>query len=356
MVFGVRSDEQEFLFSVKLQFQSDLDNEIISEELRQEFERNYSPLSQHAAVSVKEAGSKWLITDKVNKYYISKAERGLRIYEPFEQFLNSPSVIEKFNMAMGNKAKTSVSRSSPLVQQATSFALYLNPKPEEPSAVRDKGGITPPSLPTTPKFRVVAISYYEVQPELSLALIDEPGKGLHWVRQSSRVGHLVIEQIRDSLVVVKGDKGNFELPVEQRPEMSLLEGRTHAPKEAGGQTGFKSTLTTSGRTNARITRTRSRPPQQPLNTEKTAQLQELADELKKMQKSFRSDKTDSGASPEEKAAMMEKLISNFKSLRVSAEEAKKLGDLGKQLKDVREEPNRSLPATNEGKQSKPAQK
>lgn len=281
---------------------------------------------------------------------------GVRSDERVEGFLNSPSVIEQFNTAIGNQAKTSESQSSPLVQQATAFALYLNPKPEERSTIRDTGGIAPLSLPTSPKFTVVAISYYEVQPELSLALINEPGKGLHWVRQSSKVGHLVIEQIRNSLVVVKGDKGTFELPVEQRPEMSLLEGRTHAPKEAGGQTSAKSTLTTSGRTGARITRTRSRPPQRPQNTEKNAQLQELADELKKMQKSFKSDKTDSGASPEERAAMMEKLISNYKSSRVSAEEAKKLGDLGKQLKDVWEDPNRTLPATNGGKQSKPAQK
>ena len=270
---------------------------------------------------------------------------GVRSDERIEGFLNSPSVIEQFNTAIGNQAKTSESRSSPLVQQATAFALYLNPMPEEPSAIRDTGGIMPLSLPTSPKFTVVAISYYEVQPELSLALIDEPGKGLHWVRQSSKVGHLVIEQIRDSLVVVKGDKGTFELPVEQRPEMSLLEGRTHAPKEAGGQTSAKSTLTPSGRTSARITRTRSRPPQrlQNTDTEKTAQLQELAVKLK-------------GASPEERDAMLEKYISNVKSLRVSAEEAKKLGDLGKQLKDVWEDPNLSLPATNGGKQSKPAQK
>jgi hypothetical protein len=278
-------------------------------------------------------------------FFVLAVVFGVRSDERIEGFLNSPSVIEQFNTAIGNQAKTSESRSSPLVQQATAFALYLNPKPEEPSAVRDTGGIMPLSLPTSPKFRIIAISYYEVQPELSLALIDEPGKGLHWVRQSSKVGHLVIEQVRNSLVVVKGDKGTFELPVEQRPEMSLLEGRTHAPKETGGQTDSKSTLTTPGRTGARITRTRSRPLQrlQNADTEKTAQLQELAVKLK-------------GASSEERDAMLEKYISNAKSLRVSTEEAKKLGDLGKQLKDVWEDPNRSLPATNRGKQSKPAQK
>ena len=266
---------------------------------------------------------------------------GVRNDERIEEFLNSPSVIEKFNMAMGNEAKTSERQSPPLVQQAVAFALYLNPlEPREGLAVPDTSGITPLSLPVTPKFRLVATSYYPVQPELSLALIDEPGKGLYWVRQSSKVGHLVIEQVRESLVVVKGGKGTFELAVEERPEMSLLEGASRVPKEAGGQTGSKSTLTAPAKTGAGVTRTRRKPPQPRLSTEKNARLEELADRLKEIQTRFRSDKTESGRSPEERAALMDKLISDFKSLRVSTEEARKLGDLGERLKKVREDPNR----------------
>jgi len=258
-------------------------------------------------------------------------------------------VIEKFNMAMGNQAKTSESRSSPLVQQATAFASYLNPKPKDASAFRDTEGITSLSLPVTPKFRLVATTYYEAQPELSLALIDEPGKGLHWVRQSSKVGHLVIEQVKDSLVVVKGGKGTFELAVEERPQMSLLEGAFPVPKKAGGQTGSKSTLTAPGRTDAGVTRTRSSPPPQQLSTEKNERLEELVDRLKDMQRGSKSDKTGSGRSAEEIAALRKKLISQLNATRVSTAEAKKLGVLGKQLKNVREDPNRSQPATNGGK-------
>jgi hypothetical protein len=85
-------------------------------------------------------------------------------------------------------------------------------------------------------------------------------------------------------------------------------------------------------------------------------LEELADRLKEIQTSFRSDKTDSGPSAEERAALMDKLISNYKSSRVGTEEAKKLGDLGKQLKNFRGDPNRSQPTTSGGKsRSKPAQ-
>jgi hypothetical protein len=136
----------------------------------------------------------------------------------------------------------------------------------------------------------------------------------------------------------------------------VLKGASPVSKPARGQTGSKSTLTTSGRTGAAVTRPRSRLPQRQLNTEKNVQLEELADRLKELQKSYKSDKTDSGFSPEERAALTEKLISNYKSSRVGSEEAKKLGDLGKQLENVREDPNGSLPATSRSKKrSKPAQ-
>ena len=64
------------LFSVDLALQTDLDNTVISQELRQEFvENNMVPLSQHASISVEEPG-KWLITDKQNRksYRIIKEE------------------------------------------------------------------------------------------------------------------------------------------------------------------------------------------------------------------------------------------------------------------------------------------
>jgi len=68
-----------FLFNIGLKFQSHLNNGIISEELRQEFEENEAPLSQDVTVSVEEAGNRWLITDKSRKYYVRKEERRLHI-------------------------------------------------------------------------------------------------------------------------------------------------------------------------------------------------------------------------------------------------------------------------------------
>jgi F0F1-type ATP synthase membrane subunit c/vacuolar-type H+-ATPase subunit K len=55
------------LFSVDPALQADLDNTVISQELRQEFENNMAPLLQHASVSVEKPQSEWLITDKQNR-------------------------------------------------------------------------------------------------------------------------------------------------------------------------------------------------------------------------------------------------------------------------------------------------
>ena len=343
VVVWIRSDEQVFLFSIKPEFQSDLDNGTISEELRQEFEGSYSPLPQHAAVSVKEAGSKWLITDKLKKYSISKAERGLRIYEPFEQFLNSPGVIEKFNKAVGNKATRSRDETSPLVQQAGAFALYLNPPtPKAPRTPTGRGALKARGPDVTPKFKVLGTSYYKERPESSLALIDEPGKGLHWVRQSGKIRHLLIEQIKDGLIVVKDNGRIYEVAVEQKPETSLLEGASAGvSSQAPDAADTKSTSLASRRTATSIRETGSDSQQPQLSTGQEEKLNELIEKLQEIQRSYKSDKTGSGPSTVEKAAMMEKLITKFKSSRLSAEEAASLGNLGRDLQDVWEDTSRS---------------
>ncbi len=55
------------LFSVDPALQTDLDNTVISQELRQEFENNLVPLWEHATISVEKPESEWLITDKQNR-------------------------------------------------------------------------------------------------------------------------------------------------------------------------------------------------------------------------------------------------------------------------------------------------
>jgi len=272
--------------------------------------------------------------------------------------LNSPGVIEKFNTTVGNKAKTSQNQVSPLVQQAGAFALYLNPPPDAktPKAATGRtAGITSgPSVP--PKFKVIGTSYYKDRPELSMALIDEPGKGLRWVRQSSEVGHFLIEQVKDGLVVFKDSKGTFEQKAEQKPEMSLLEGASGASSSrdaVSSQTGVSDRTSVSSRTRGQDS-SKSTPDALGITDTGIAeaeseaiQMQKIAEEEAKMQLVERlreilrdSDKAGSGPSAKEKAAMMEKIISEFKSSqssRLSDEETERLNILGKELKKVLEE-------------------
>jgi hypothetical protein len=284
---------------------------------------------------------------------------GARGNKDIEELMGEPNVIEKFNSSAGNKATKGTNRVSPLVQQAGAFALYLNPpKPKAPRTVKGRSSTVkrPPSA--TPKFTLLGTSYYKDRPESSIAFIDEPGKGLHWVRQSSMVGHLLIKEIKDGVVVIKDNSGTFELKAEQKPHISLLAG---APAVSSKPTGIsrgparkpvsrssaaasvKPSTGYSGKTGSRFVKA-PRPPLPRKTNDKESAMTELAEKLAQLQKSFKSDKSGTGPSAQEKAEMMNKLIEEFKaskSSRLSAEESARLSILGKELKKKMEEPTSS---------------
>jgi hypothetical protein len=287
-------------------------------------------------------------------FFVISVVFGAHSDEHIEKLLSSPGIIEKFNKTADNKTIRSDNEKSPLEEQAGVFALYLNPpKPKKLKIVKGSTTSITRGPAVTPKFKVIGTSYYKERPELSMALIDEPGKGLHWVRQSSKVGHLLIEQVKDGIVIVNDGQGTFELEAEQKPETSLLEGASVVPpgradisRRTPGAAGSRAALPASGRTGADITAAKSRVSQLRRTAEEGAKIKELAESLRQIQRSFKSDKTGSGPSKEERDAMMENLISKFKSSRLSAEEAKKLSALGKELKKVWEEPDSSGPKEN----------
>jgi len=68
------------LFNVDSKFQSDLDNKVVSEEMREEFKENKTPLSRHAKASVEQASNRWVITDRLKKYLVKKESGRLNIY------------------------------------------------------------------------------------------------------------------------------------------------------------------------------------------------------------------------------------------------------------------------------------
>jgi len=150
---------------------------------------------------------------------------GSQINEDIRNFLNSPSVLESFKNA---KKSGAAGAESPLVEQAKAFALYLNPpKPKPKPAKTLTSRQTPakrPQAPVKAKFNLEATSYYAARPELSLALISEPGKGLKWVRQSSQIGHLVVQEVLDGKIVIKDGSRTYELEPKRQSKKSLIKG------------------------------------------------------------------------------------------------------------------------------------
>jgi len=280
---------------------------------------------------------------------------GARGDKDIEKLLGEPGVIEKFNNSAGNKATRDTNQVSPLVQQAGAFALYLNPpQPKAPRPVTGRPSTIKRAPSATPKFKVMGTSYYKDHPESSMALIDEPGKGLHWVRQSGMVGHLLIQEVKDGIVVVKDNSGTFELKAEEKPHISLLEGAPAVPSKPAGVSkspvssavsrsssaaSAKSSTVYSGKTGSRYVK--PKPPLPRKTNEQESAMKELTDKLAKLQKSFQSDEN---LTEQEKAEMMNKLVKEFKAKRsssLSTKDEETIDNISKGLKEVIEKPTSS---------------
>lgn len=261
---------------------------------------------------------------------------GVRGDEQVEEFLNSTGILEEFNRAKDGQESSQESQSFPLVKQAEAFARFLNPP--QPTITTTPSISAQPTITQRPpmvsaKFALIGTCYYQSNPQQSLAFIDESGKGLHWIRQSDQVQHLIIEQIKDGFVVVRDGQRTFEINVEQRTQRrSLLEGASFTDTDIDSQLTSQPTSAITDVDRPRFISSTESATQ--ISEEESAAFQKLIDKLRDLQKVVKSEKTDSTSKPEDKAALMEKLISDFKASRVSPEEARNLGDLGKTLNDI----------------------
>ncbi len=135
-------------------------------------------------------------------------------YEPQFEIRSGLSIIEKFEQDSNHSQKSNEPTLSPLIKQAQTFALYLNPpkppKPKEAPAPKPESEpiVTAVKLPKIePKFSLLSTSYYRSSPEKSLALVSEPGKGTHWVRAGENLGHFIVEEVRKGVILYRqGDQ------------------------------------------------------------------------------------------------------------------------------------------------------
>ena len=271
---------------------------------------------------------------------------GVRGDEQIEKFLKSTSAIEEFGKANGEKGTKTNNQTSPLVKQAKAFAMYLNPpvRQESVTKAREAGAGRPRPLVVSVKFKLIGTSLYESNPEFSLALIDEPGTGLRWVRQSSVVGRLTVEQIKDGVVVIRDGEKTFELAAERPEKRSLVRGSSMGEKSTGvTEPDFGEVV----RAEEYQSDVEGGEPEQDITEEEAAAMAEkIFAEMEAMQTDDESDKTDSERRAEEDERA-EKIVSKLRNLRITGEEAGRLDDLGKELEDIRQEPNQDHKDANE---------
>lgn len=276
-------------------------------------------------------------------FFVFPVVFGVRSNQKVNEYVVAPGVRDTFEQAANNKDKSTENRASPLVQQAEAFSLYLNPpKPTismNPQAPKT-GGILRMTTGVSPKFKVYGTSYCPDNPGLSLVLIDEPGRGRRWVRQTDKVGHLIIEQVKDGLVIVNNGQETFELTVEQIPEPAMAKPASGFSTQMPIQSSMRSTLPVSNKTTSGVARAVRTPSGA---TENEAKLEELAKKLIDVQKNSQTGKSGQSLSDAEKTARTLELISQYKSARrptrVSEKEAQELGDLGQTLEQTQAEPN-----------------
>lgn len=304
--------------------------------------------------------------------------------EQIEQFLKLPGAVERFNKAKGAKVSKSKNQVSPLVKQAMVFGFYLNPPPA-PAPIKRTPTVRKATLPSVPelpkafsaKFTLIGTSYYSARPERSWAYIDEPGKGRHWVRQGSKVAHLLVEQVKNGSIVVKDRDKSVTLVAVRKPKKSLIKGENTA-ETAAALPGASASITSrvlsqigtgegpesvvskassgiksSGQRQAIARKGPAsvlrKPPSATIKSvrrseaamREVALMEKLAAELSALEADAGPGKVGSQRSAEKSQAILDKFISDLEAARVTPEEAKKLDRLGEELKNVQQDPNRA---------------
>ena len=295
------------------------------------------------------------------KYFVFPTDSNVGGDQRVEKVLDSPGVIELFKQT-NTHARAVGNQTSPLVLQAIAYARYLSPPSKIKKALPGVRTTANPisTGPVTPKFQVFATTYFEGNPQLSQALIDEPGKGRYWVRQSSMVGHLLIEQVRDGVIVVKSSEETFELEVEKTSKTGRPKGKSPIPTGTSGRSGYRRTppapaktvhsptKTSSSRTPSAGTPSRTtRPNNNAISSEKADEFERT---LQDLERSYRlGGKTVPGLSGEESAARVRKLLSSFKSSAASDEDVEVQTASGIKVKDVGKDPNGTSSVSRTGK-------
>ena len=290
------------------------------------------------------------------------------------KLIDSETIIEKFKKIRESQTKKNEEEVSPLVKEASDFALYLNPPaPKITISTTQAAEISPP--PPIVQFKLISTCVHQSSPELSLALVDQPGEGLHWVRPSDKIGRLVVKEVKSGLLIVNDGQKNLEVKIEteptfeslltsetaQKPSLSqMLNGRTpgYVPSTAtkagtrtsvppmpasGGRKGpdFNGPMTIPTMNSTRSSAGSSQNTTEVMSAEDEDAAQKL---LSKLEEELTKAGVGENATEEDLKKANEIVEKHFKELdnmKISGDEAKKISDLGKQLNKGQNDPNRA---------------
>jgi hypothetical protein len=248
-------------------------------------------------------------------FIILIAARGVASDKGIEKLLSSPGAAEQLQVTYAGKKTSETDRQTPLIIQAKEFALRLDPPPPPPPPVQSSPSpaVRRPQATVSAKFTLIGTSYHVGDESNSWALIDEVGKGWHWVKLGGVVGHLKIEKIGDGIVLIRDGDSTYELTAErkQKPDYVKSYTGTDPNNRVSGiwQGSGQSANQASSTENAQIS-------EGPAVTEE--QIKSNIEWLKQLQ-------------------------NNPESLGITAEEAKELGDLGDMLNSLEAELKSSEP-------------
>lgn len=262
---------------------------------------------------------------------------GVRSDKASEEIIDSIGAVEKFKKETGDKvAKRKNEQTPPLVKQAEAFALYLNPPPKpkpkpRPGRTTRKPDTKPRPPKVSAKFDLVGTSFYKTAPEQSIALIDQPGKGFQWIRQSEKIGHLVIKEIKDGVIVIQDGKRTFEMTAQRKPRISLVKEKGKSAKETTSKSRAKSS-SEKRKKRSEVRQRRARHPQPQPGREKATDFPvEIFEKLQAMQKDAERGNVDEEEAARQSELLMLELIADIEGQRISGEEANDLGTLGEEL-------------------------
>ncbi|MBN1787858.1 MAG: hypothetical protein JW806_05625 [Sedimentisphaerales bacterium] len=248
------------------------------------------------------------------------AAKGMAVDKGIETFLSTPGIAEQMQAGSSGVKSTAGDQETPLIRQAKAFALRIDPPPPPAAVARTastQGRRTAPSPKVntiTAKFKLVGTSYYPGEDGNSWALIDEVGKGWHWVRLGEKVGHLTVERIGDGAVLINDGGKSYELAAERQQKTDYVTSFT-------GQDVLEKTVHNWQSGSSAVTQVESSGPAEVLDTQTSSE-------------------EDSGITAEdlqENLDWLKQLQENPEELGMTDEEAKELEGLGELLQSLETE-------------------